>query len=90
MMHYTIQKAQVSDYMKSNKDEIEKIRLAVQRLMESGGSCSPNNISDAINESMEIEGLILGIQHGQIVKTDDRIFVAPSLCYSIMCTGGVN
>lgn len=85
------QSALECDYMKIKEREYEKIRLAVQRLMRIGGSCPPEEVGNVMNGSMEIEGLILGIEYGKILRYDDRIFVSPALCYSLCVReGGVN
>ena len=69
--------------MKVKEQEYETIRLAVRRLMSIGGSCSPNEIYETINESTEIEGLVLGIQSGHIIRDEDRIFVESGLFFSL-------
>ena len=71
------------DYMKVKEEDFERIRLAVRRLMRIGGSCSPNEIYETINESTEIEGLVLGIQYGHIIRNEDRIFIEPGLFFSL-------
>ena len=69
--------------MKVKEQKFEAIRLAIRRLMSIGGSCSPNEIYETINESTEIDGLVLAIQSGHIIRDEDRIFVEPGLFFSL-------
>ena len=69
--------------MKLKEVDYGKIRLAVQRLRRIGGSCASESIGEVMEGNMEIEGLILGIQYGEIIRDDDMIFVCPNLLYSL-------
>tara|TARA_B100000405_G_C16694141_1_gene413934 strand:- start:1269 stop:1583 length:315 start_codon:yes stop_codon:yes gene_type:complete len=83
LVRYGRKKTLEVENMKLKEEDYEKIRLAVQRLRRIGGSCASEHIGEVMNGGMEIEGVILGIQYGEILRYDDRIFVSPDLLYSL-------